>query len=183
MNFEKSGHMQNVGWSTKILENGIIWGEIKLDWFWFWNCVSTIRTLMPCIRDMARNGLNARSVRIVLNAWMPPAPQSEATKLINDTYESYNEKTNKQTNAMKRNVRFNAEISANDSAESIALLQISQGPPSSFQRRKTTTTTNNLMGAVLRCAYSVEMSEPNAESSDRLRYRNLIGRRLPNNDR
>lgn len=44
-----------------------------------------VRTLMPCIRDIARNGLNARSVRIVLNAWMPPAPHSEATKLINDT--------------------------------------------------------------------------------------------------
>lgn len=52
----------------------------------FW--LKGVRTLMPCIRDMARSGLKARSVRIVLNAWMPPAPQSEATKLINDTYEN-----------------------------------------------------------------------------------------------
>lgn len=46
-----------------------------------WN----LRTLMPCIRDMARSGRRARNVRIVLKAWMPPAPQSEATKLISDT--------------------------------------------------------------------------------------------------
>lgn len=44
-----------------------------------------LRTLMPCIRDMARSGLRALNVRIVLKAWIPPAPHSEATKLISDT--------------------------------------------------------------------------------------------------
>ena len=42
-------------------------------------------TLMPCMRDMARSGLSALSVRMVLKAWMPPAPSSEAVKLISDT--------------------------------------------------------------------------------------------------
>lgn len=41
---------------------------------------------MPCIRDMARNGLRALKVLIVLKAWIPPAPRSEAIKLISDTY-------------------------------------------------------------------------------------------------
>ena len=40
---------------------------------------------MPCMRDMARSGLSALSVRMVLKAWMPPAPSSEAVKLISDT--------------------------------------------------------------------------------------------------
>jgi len=44
-----------------------------------------VRTRMPCIRDMARSGLSALNVRIVLKAWIPPAPTSEATKLISDT--------------------------------------------------------------------------------------------------
>jgi hypothetical protein len=35
---------------------------------------------------MARSGLSALSVRIVLKAWIPPAPQSEAIKLMRDTY-------------------------------------------------------------------------------------------------
>lgn len=47
--------------------------------------VGRLRTLMPCIRDMARRGLSALNVRIVLKAWIPPAPASEATKLISDT--------------------------------------------------------------------------------------------------
>lgn len=42
-------------------------------------------TLIPCILDMARNGLNALSVLIVLKAWIPPAPQRDATKFIRDT--------------------------------------------------------------------------------------------------
>ena len=40
---------------------------------------------MPCMRDMARSGRSALSVRMVLKAWMPPAPSSEAVKLISDT--------------------------------------------------------------------------------------------------
>lgn len=48
-------------------------------------CVKKVRTLMPCIRDMARSGLSALNVRIVLKACIPPAPASEATKLISDT--------------------------------------------------------------------------------------------------
>lgn len=44
-----------------------------------------VRTLMPCIRLMALSGRRARSVRIVLNACMPPAPQSAATKFISET--------------------------------------------------------------------------------------------------
>jgi len=43
-------------------------------------------TRIPCILDMALSGLRARRVRMVLNAWIPPAPSSEAVKLINDTY-------------------------------------------------------------------------------------------------
>lgn len=35
---------------------------------------------------MARSGLSALRVRIVLKAWIPPAPQSEAMKLMRDTY-------------------------------------------------------------------------------------------------
>ena len=42
-------------------------------------------TLIPCIRDMALSGLSALSVLMVLNAWMPPAPNSDAVKLISDT--------------------------------------------------------------------------------------------------
>ena len=40
---------------------------------------------MPCMRDMARSGRSALSVLMVLKAWMPPAPSSEAVKLISDT--------------------------------------------------------------------------------------------------
>lgn len=40
---------------------------------------------MPCIRDIARNGRRARSVLIVLNACIPPAPHSDAIKFIKDT--------------------------------------------------------------------------------------------------
>lgn len=40
---------------------------------------------MPCILDMALSGLSALSVLMVLKAWMPPAPSSEAVKLISDT--------------------------------------------------------------------------------------------------
>ena len=43
-------------------------------------------TRMPCMRDMARSGLSARSVRIVLKAWMPPAPRREAVKLMRETW-------------------------------------------------------------------------------------------------
>ena len=43
-------------------------------------------TLIPCIRDMALSGLSALSVLMVLNAWMPPAPNSDAVKLISDTW-------------------------------------------------------------------------------------------------
>ena len=41
---------------------------------------------MPCIRDIALSGRNALSVLIVLNAWIPPAPNSDAVKLINETF-------------------------------------------------------------------------------------------------
>ena len=43
-------------------------------------------TRMPCIRDIALRGLRALKVRIVLNAWIPPAPSSEAVKLIRETW-------------------------------------------------------------------------------------------------
>ena len=43
-------------------------------------------TLIPCIRDIALRGRRALSVRIVLNAWMPPAPTSEAVKLMRETW-------------------------------------------------------------------------------------------------
>ena len=45
-----------------------------------------IITLIPCILDMALNGRRALSVRMVLNAWIPPAPKREAVKLMRDTY-------------------------------------------------------------------------------------------------
>ena len=41
---------------------------------------------MPCIRDIALSGRNALSVLIVLNAWIPPAPNRDAVKLINETF-------------------------------------------------------------------------------------------------
>ena len=44
-----------------------------------------IITLIPCILDMALNGRRALSVRMVLNAWIPPAPKREAVKLMRDT--------------------------------------------------------------------------------------------------
>lgn len=49
-------------------------------------CTSALTTtLIPCILDIALSGRNALRVRMVLNAWIPPAPQSEAMKLIRDT--------------------------------------------------------------------------------------------------
>ena len=42
-------------------------------------------TRIPCIRDMALRGRSALRVRIVLNAWMPPAPSSDAVKLMRET--------------------------------------------------------------------------------------------------
>ena len=47
--------------------------------------VSELVTLIPCILDMALKGRKARRVLIVLNAWIPPAPNREAVKFINDT--------------------------------------------------------------------------------------------------
>ena len=44
-----------------------------------------IIALIPCILDMALNGRRALSVRMVLNAWIPPAPKREAVKLMRDT--------------------------------------------------------------------------------------------------
>ncbi len=35
---------------------------------------------------MALRGLSALSVRIVLKAWIPPTPNSDAVKLISETY-------------------------------------------------------------------------------------------------
>lgn len=62
-------------------------------WWWWWGLVGqssgrgrVVRTLMPCMRLMALSGRSARSVRIVLNAWIPPAPQSAATKFISETW-------------------------------------------------------------------------------------------------
>ena len=40
---------------------------------------------MPCILDIALRGLRALKVRIVLKAWIPPAPSREAVKLIRET--------------------------------------------------------------------------------------------------
>ena len=51
-----------------------------------------IITLIPCIRDIALNGRRALSVRMVLNAWIPPAPRSEAVKLMSETYTKGNVK-------------------------------------------------------------------------------------------
>ena len=42
-------------------------------------------TLIPCILDIARRGLRALRVLMVLKAWMPPAPSRDAVKLISDT--------------------------------------------------------------------------------------------------
>ena len=41
---------------------------------------------MPCILDMALRGLRALKVRIVLKAWIPPAPSKEAVKLMRETW-------------------------------------------------------------------------------------------------
>lgn len=49
-------------------------------------CTSALTTtLIPCILDIALKGRNALRVLMVLNAWIPPAPQSEAMKFIKDT--------------------------------------------------------------------------------------------------
>ena len=42
-------------------------------------------TFMPSILAMARSGLNALSVRIVLKIGMLPAPSNEAPKLMSET--------------------------------------------------------------------------------------------------
>ena len=42
-------------------------------------------TLIPCILDMARRGLRALRVLMVLKAWIPPAPRRDAVKLMRDT--------------------------------------------------------------------------------------------------
>ena len=42
-------------------------------------------TLIPCILDIARRGLRALRVLMVLKAWMPPAPSRDAVKLMSDT--------------------------------------------------------------------------------------------------
>ena len=42
-------------------------------------------TLMPCILDMALSGLKALRVRMVLKAWIPPAPSNDAVKFISET--------------------------------------------------------------------------------------------------
>ena len=44
-----------------------------------------IITLIPCILDIALKGRRALRVRMVLNAWIPPAPRREAVKLMRDT--------------------------------------------------------------------------------------------------
>ena len=49
------------------------------------HAVVMIVTLIPCILDIALKGRRARRVLIVLNAWIPPAPNREAVKFINDT--------------------------------------------------------------------------------------------------
>lgn len=56
---------------------------LKMDGIAWTSALTT--TLIPCILDIALKGRNALSVLIVLNAWIPPAPQSEAMKLIKDT--------------------------------------------------------------------------------------------------
>lgn len=43
-------------------------------------------TLIPCILDIARRGLRALRVLMVLKAWMPPAPSRDAVKLMRDTW-------------------------------------------------------------------------------------------------
>ena len=61
-----------IGWVTKYFYDTFLTGDLL--------------TLMPCILDMALKGLKALNVRIVLNAWIPPAPSKDAVKLIRDTY-------------------------------------------------------------------------------------------------
>lgn len=56
---------------------------LKMDGIACTNAFTT--TLIPCILDNARKGLNALNVLMVLNAWIPPAPHKDATKLIKDT--------------------------------------------------------------------------------------------------
>lgn len=76
------------------------------------------RTLIPCIRAIARKGLKALKVLIVLNAWIPLAPHNEATKFISDTCFLYGKKKQKRKekeknipeNVHKRKKNYTREI-------------------------------------------------------------------------
>jgi hypothetical protein len=60
---------------------------------------------------MARSGLSALSVRIVLKAWIPPAPQSEAIKLMRDTWDSRRSETAKREKLRRtERERFEASL-------------------------------------------------------------------------
>lgn len=61
-------------------------------------------TLIPCIRAIARKGLKALKVLIVLNAWIPLAPHNEATKLISDT--CFRMKKKQKRNGKKHNITW-----------------------------------------------------------------------------
>lgn len=89
--FESKNH-QKLKWGRKWLATWLVKLRLhfkrfdgKVLWRTCPGVMPDLRTLIPCIRDMARSGLSALSVRIVLKAWMPPAPTSEAMKLMRDT--------------------------------------------------------------------------------------------------
>lgn len=63
------------------------------------------RTLIPCIRAIARKGLKALKVLIVLNAWIPLAPHNEATKFISDTCFLYGKKKTKKKRKGEKHTR------------------------------------------------------------------------------
>lgn len=71
------------------------------------------RTLIPCIRAIARKGLKALKVLIVLNAWIPLAPHIEATKFISDTC-FYMKKTEKKKKGEKHNIPENVHKKKNN---------------------------------------------------------------------
>lgn len=63
-------------------------GVYKFDWrdeYFLWFLLSVL-TRIPSQRDTARNGRNARNVRIERNAGISAAPNHMAPKFINDNF-------------------------------------------------------------------------------------------------
>lgn len=69
-----------------------------------------LHTRIPCILDIALSGLRALRVRIVLKAWIPPAPQSDAMKLMRDTCERQKWRAHHRINEEEKEERFFASI-------------------------------------------------------------------------